>query len=341
MDISTIKELPSTLYIIGNGFDRYHGLETRYQAFALFLKEFYKDIYGLFIKYYALSDLDPDDNNSLRDPLWADFENALAGLDFRSVLDDNSNYAANPSGPDFRDRDWHSFTIKMEGIVDQLTKETGEAFKEFILDVEFPSLKPNIELGLEPNSIFLNFNYTDTLERYYFINKSKILYIHGKANISKGGIILGHGVTPMEPEEETVTVPEGLTEEELEWWLDQQSNQYDYSYDQAKEQIMSYFWDSYKPTQKIIEKNNPFFERLRQVKKIFVLGHSIAIVDQPYFVKIIHSVSTNDVQWIVSYYSDAERDALLNKLTSLGLKVSQIDLIKMTELVRVVPTLFD
>ena len=41
----------------------------------------------MFIQYYGLPDLDADNPDSYYDPLWADFENALAGLDFETVLD--------------------------------------------------------------------------------------------------------------------------------------------------------------------------------------------------------------------------------------------------------------
>lgn len=339
-----------TLYIIGNGFDRYHGLDTRYQSFAIYLKNNYFEIYELFIQYFNLNDLDANDPNSLNDPLWADFENELAGLDFETVLEDNINYLANPSSPDFRDRDWHAYQFEMEAIVDNLTKNMTAAFKEFILAVLFPTAVDNKLIKLESNSLFLNFNYTDTLKKYYGINASRILHIHGNAKNGADKIILGHGVDPSTFKEQEEIPPEGLNEEQLEMWREQKSDSYDYSYESGKSELMSYFNDSHKATQEIIEENKSFFSSLKKVNKVYVLGHSISEVDQPYFKKVINSVNKRcfilrllgckKTKWIVSYYSDAEKDSHLVKLTQMGLKRKQIELVKMEELKPKQPTLF-
>lgn len=329
-----------TLYIIGNGFDRYHRLDTRYQSFALFLKEKYYEIYELFIQYYGLPDLDGEDASSYYDPLWADFENALAGLDFETVLEDNKDYLANPSSPDFRDRDWHAYQFEMEAIVDKLTKEMAKAFKEFILAVSFPDDVDDVLIELERNSIYLTFNYTDTLEKYYGIKLNKILYIHGKAKNSVDKIILGHGVHPSTFEEKEEVPPAGLDEEQMEMWREYQENKHEYSYDAGKSELMSYFKQSYKSTEEIIAQSGSFFTNLKEVKKIIVLGHSLAEVDQPYFRKIIQCLTDKSIPWFVSYYSETERDSHLDKLVSLGLDKTQITMIKMDSLKPKLLTLF-
>jgi hypothetical protein len=90
------------LYIIGNGFDIYHRLDTKYQSFAKYLSKVNNEIYELILTYYGLPDISEnpvsdDDYNS-----WSTFESALADLDYEQVLDDNSDYAANPSSTDFK-----------------------------------------------------------------------------------------------------------------------------------------------------------------------------------------------------------------------------------------------
>jgi Bacteriophage abortive infection AbiH len=333
--------MQNNLYIVGNGFDRYHGLDTRYQSFAFFLKQYYSEVYDLLIQYFPLPDLDPNNGASFSDPLWNDFENALAKLDFETVLDDNSDYLANPSSPDFRDRDWHSFQIEMQGIADILTKKLTQAFREFILKVFFPDSVENKLIRLQSNSVFLNFNYTDTLEKYYFIDREKVLYIHGEAKLKNEKLILGHGVNPKDFKEEKKTPPEGLSDEDMERWEDQMSNDYDFSYDSGKNEIMSYFNRSFKSTREIIEKNVNFFEASKNSNKILVLGHSISEVDQPYFEKIIHTVNNENVPWIVSYYFESEGNSHLNKLKLMGLKQNQIQLVKMEDLRPNTPTLYN
>lgn len=48
------------LYIIGNGFDLYHGLDTKYQTFAKYLAENDSEVYDLLLTYYGLPDISED-----------------------------------------------------------------------------------------------------------------------------------------------------------------------------------------------------------------------------------------------------------------------------------------
>jgi hypothetical protein len=316
--------MTNTLYIIGNGFDLYHGLNTRYQSFALFLKSKYQELYDLLLQYYCLPDLDEHDEASLRDPLWADFENALADLDFQSILHDKADYLANPANDDFRDRDWHAYQFEMEMIVEKLTLDLYNAFKAFILAVEFPCSVDNKLLELKRHSVFLNFNYTHTLEHFYFIKSKRILHIHGNAKIPGEILTLGHGREPSNfKKEEVVKEPEGLSEEEREMWRDEMFGSYDYSYESGRSELMSYFDASFKNTGEIIEEHKPFSE-----------------VDQPYFKKVIQSISDKEITWTVSFYSDHEHDSHLTKLVDIGLKKSQINLVRMETLKLSFPTLF-
>ena len=43
-----------TLYIIGNGFDLFHGLNTSYKSFGFYLKGKHSEIYDYLIEYYGL-----------------------------------------------------------------------------------------------------------------------------------------------------------------------------------------------------------------------------------------------------------------------------------------------
>lgn len=332
--------MAKALYIIGNGFDLYHGLDTRYQSFAFYLQKHHSEIYDLLVEYFGLPDLDPSDENSHKDPLWADFENALANLDFQTVLDDNTTYLANPGSPDFRDREWHAYQIEMEMIVDKLTKALRKAFKEFILAVEFPEPTDHKLLALESGAFFLNFNYTDTLEKYYHIQWKRILYIHGKAILPDENIVLGHSRHPEEFKEDEIKEPEGLSPDELDQWREHMSNQYDFSFESGKQQLMSYFNDSFKSTSEIIEKRKPIFNSLLGTNQVFVLGHSLAPVDQPYFKQVIQSINDNSITWTITYYHNDERESHLNTLRTLGLREDELNLVRMEVLQRVLPSLF-
>lgn len=172
------------LYIIGNGFDLYHGLDTKYQSFAKYMAEKDNEIYDLFLTYYGLPDISEDPITDEEYAAWATFELALADLDYEQVLEDHSDSAANPAADDFRDRDWHTYQVEMEMIIEKLTKKLIAGFNNFILNVKYPSNIEDKKINIVPQSLFLNFNYTETIEKYYNISDKEICYIHKKQKIT-------------------------------------------------------------------------------------------------------------------------------------------------------------
>lgn len=319
-----------TLYIIGNGFDLGHGLETKYQHFALFLKRNNSDLFDLMVKYYYLTDLDEEDQeNSLRDELWGDFENKLAEMDFEELLQDFMDYIESPASENFRDRDNHVFDQQVSAMIDRLTKELYKEFKEFILEVKFQE-EPQGLIRLEGDSAFLSFNYTDTLERYYGVERKHITYIHGRAKTDGERTILGHGIDPEEFTDKRPTPPSGVSEEQLNEWYEEQSSGYDYAYDQGRGTAIGYFRTAHKSTSEIITKNQPFFESIAGVEKIFVLGHSLSEVDLPYFEKVISA--TSKPKWIVSSRDASDQSARIATLVALGVDNDDIAFTTIEEL---------
>lgn len=325
--------MKQTLYIIGNGFDLYHGLDTQYKSFGLFFKHNDSSIYDLFLKYFFLPYDDISGDVINLEPNWASFEEALSDLDTETLLDDMKNYLPDYSSDDFRDRDRYAMQIEMEEFVDKMTVGLNEVFKEFILNIDYPISIEDKEIRIEANSLFLNFNYTNSIERYYHINPNHILYIHNKAESDESKIILGHGVNPKEFEPKEEIPPEGLSEEALEDWKQEIADKYDYSYDLGEKELHTYFVNSFKNTSQIINENNAFFEfHLGDIKKVIVLGHSLSNIDKPYFEKVIDSIPDKNIEWIVSYHSSEESITHLESLKSLGIKEKQIKLIRIDEL---------
>ncbi|GGW65502.1 bacteriophage abortive infection AbiH family protein [Vreelandella hamiltonii] len=322
----------SKLYVIGNGFDLYHNLNTRYSTFGVYLKENYTDIYGQLVEYFGLPDLDDKGECEYNYTLWADFEGSLSLLDQEVVLDAHSNSIANLGSPGFRDRDWGAFAIDIESVVNNLTLVLFKAFSEFIRDIDFPSLYHDLKLNLDKNAIYINFNYTDTLERYYGISRDNILYIHGKANELNENLILGHGVDPNNFNSEGLKQPEGLSGEESEIWIEQMADSYDHSFELGKDALFQYFLRSYKNTKEIIELNASLFDSLTHIREIIILGHSLSKIDLPYMKKISVNL-TSSVIWSVSYYGNNEKERHKRTLTGLGVESDKIRQFKLYDLI--------
>lgn len=321
---------PTTLYIIGNGFDLHHKLDTWYSTFGLFLKDKHSEIYDYFIKYFGFSDLYEDDAESLKDQLWSHFEANLAKLDIDEVLDEHAEFSANPGSDDFSDGDWDTIAIYVSQIKDDLTIKMLDLFKQFILKVEYLDESSLDILNISSDAIFFNFNYSKSLEYYYKISQSKILYIHNRAE-SDDRLILGHGLDPKNFQRKEEKPPEGLTEEELDQWRESQSDAFDYSIERGRDELIDYFTKSFKATSKLIKKNRLFFKSLKMIDKVFVLGHSLADVDKEYFDEIIKSID-GKVVWIVSYYKPTEKEKRRARFNEFGVKNRQIILVQMNDL---------
>ncbi|WP_422005277.1 bacteriophage abortive infection AbiH family protein [Roseivirga pacifica] len=318
----------ATLYIIGNGFDLYHRLKTGYHHFGLYLQANNPEIFGLFESYFGF----PAFEEGEWPEEWNYFERGLANLEFEEVLEAYSDYIGDPGAPDFRDRDWHTYDYILSDLVENLTTRLLESFKAFLQAVEFPILNSDLALKLDKKSLFFNFNYTDTLERYYGLDPYQIKYIHGKA-LSDDKLVLGHGIDPKQFVEEDQKPPEGLTEEELGQWYDQMNDNYNYSYESGKSSLKSYYEKSQKKTADIIKENKEYWASLKGIQRVIVLGHSLSDVDLPYFQVIIGAIDSESTEWVVSYHSDSDKEKHLNTLINLGIMKEQIKLMKMTQLV--------
>jgi hypothetical protein len=219
----------------------------------------------------------------------------------------------------------------MELIIEKLTKRLISVFNSFILETKYPSSIDDRKLKIIPESQFLNFNYTSTLEQYYEVDNNRVCYIHEKSVESDCKIILGHGTDPSNFEVKDPEPPEGLSDEELYEWRENMSDQYDFSYQSAKDEILSYYTKAFKNALSIIDKNTKFFESLTEVENIYVLGHSISSIDIKYF-EAVSKHAINGAKWHVTYYSDYEKQRHLAALTEIGIKSENLIQLKMNEL---------
>ena len=221
----------------------------------------------------------------------------------------------------------------MELIIKDLTTTLINDFNTFILEVEYESIPDDTLIKLEDDSHFLNFNYTETLQESYGIPEERITYIHNRADADNCMLILGHGTDPSSFIEKEEEPPQGLSEEEFYEWREQKADEYDYSYESAKQEILSYYTKAFKNTASIIENNIDFFANLTEVEKVIVLGHSISEVDLKYF-EVLKAKLNENVIWSVSYYSELEKQMHNETLLHLGINDTNIIQIEITDLKR-------
>ena len=154
-----------TLYIIGNGFDLHHGLDTSYKNFrdnvvlkTPNLRKLLLDLYGDAIN---------------EDMWWSDFEAKLSDIDYNHLLNSDNGVAMGG--------------MKVQNF---LTGQLPPLFGKWIKSIKLKNA-PEKQLDIDKDALFFTFNYSLVLEKIYKVNKDNIWHIHNSIEeVDK--IIVGH-----------------------------------------------------------------------------------------------------------------------------------------------------
>lgn len=271
-----VKE-STTLYIIGNGFDLHHGIKSKYSDFAAYLKIADPVVHGMVETYFSF------------EGFWNNFEENLANFDIDMAIDDASAFLMGYGSEDWSDSGHHDYQYELNRIVESVSSKLQEHFSDWVMQIQIPSkVSCNSQLlPLDLNARYLNFNYTPTLQQVYGISNDQILHIHGNRNIQSNQLILGHG------------------------WKREKSDSLNHGIDigeadtrviEGNEIVDSYFSKTFKPVADIFLQNQSFFTDLKPIKQIYVLGHSLAEVDSPYFNAIIGNIDKASTRWAISFH---------------------------------------
>lgn len=281
------------IVIIGNGFDKAHGLKTSYNDFKRFLEA----------KYPICVHQIEECINVEKDKLWNDLEDSLAEIDY----DCGSDLAllVSYSSKDWQDRYNHDFQHEISEKL-SFTKNLAKYAKEWINSIEINCNKI-LTSFITTHKRYLSFNYTDTLEVLYNVPEENIFYIHGKAKRDKS-IILGHNAKCypcdlINPEDD-IRIEEGNI-------------------------ILSNAQKSLKkPSERIVNTNKRYFESLTNIKNVYILGHSLSEIDDIYFTNLAKYIPQNS-KWFISYYSNddsqnidifAEKNKLIGKIKKIEIE---------------------
>jgi len=164
-----------SLFIAGNGFDTQHCVQFKtesgkliknsYRDFAKFFEEENKEIFDLFDEQLFRTNIENSEKYQGWDNL--ERENLNKALESESDLD-NPNDPINIFYKNFKK--WIenlNSNMSIDNFIDNKDKkEEFEGLKEIISDKEM---------------YFINFNYTDTLNKIYGVDKGKICHIHGNS----------------------------------------------------------------------------------------------------------------------------------------------------------------
>lgn len=285
--------------MIGNGFDLHHGIPSHLWRFKRFVEDEDRGLSRLIDRYLPIEDD------------WSDLEKALADLDVHLVIDDLEHFASPYGADDWSDAAHHDFQYEVSNVVENLSITLRKVFGRWIRLL--PAVGEFAGVGrlrvVDPDGLFLNFNYTPTLQMSYGVVDQHILHIHGRSSQPDADLILGHarnlgGVASLNALVDITNVDTRLFE--------------------ANQVLDQYFSATSKPARRLIAENQWFFEHLMCVQEVYVLGHSLSDVDTPYIRELLKARTVTNAKWTIACHDVDDYDRLPSRLTALGVKPTNI-----------------
>lgn len=317
------------LYIIGNGFDKHHWIDSGFDDFGRWLEENHASLFYQLVSIYSISD----------EKEWQQFEHILGELNVtdqvEGIMEDRRpNWMSLPDDDrSFNNakRDYEDAPEVARYTFEELFEKVRYTFVEWINQLNEPERKQMITM--EKNSTFVTFNYTDTLESLYKIAANQIIYIHGCAKRGEK-LELGHGKTVEDIQSEYYSqIPEDVdSPEQIEHFY---ANANDWVEEDTYMEIIQRLADQRKPVEDLIGKlNKLLLDNMTDIVHIHIYGFSFSDIDMPYIATIANHINRNRVMWEVTYYADDEAMRFCSQLESLGIPKENILLTTLKDLNR-------
>ena len=243
----------NTLYIIGNGFDLFHGLLSKYIDFYNWLNKQDKK-HEEFVRFLEEIFPYPGDIGKL---LWSNFEEALGRYDLQHIENMFSlRIEENAQNGDSQENAMLSFLM--------VTDKIRMYLKEWVMSLEQAKVQRVFELS--PECTYLSFNYTLLLENIYKIPYDHVLHIHRSVSDPKP-LIIGHNNS----------FPVDIFDE-----VDEKESKLKKIADVINSIDKNVFSQIYA--------NQAFFQSLNKVNNVVVIGHSMAGIDMQYYYEIFKHI---------------------------------------------------
>ncbi|MBR1390425.1 MAG: bacteriophage abortive infection AbiH family protein [Lachnospiraceae bacterium] len=257
--------------IIGNGFDRWQNLPTSYEEFR---KYYYKHIdeivRDLGFQTYGSKDSktitpvelvygDAFHPSSLKDEFFWSFETSMALIDDQNL---NLYFGKTDQG-----------VYQLQETVEQASIILQKAFSDWVTSIKIDTLDSGFKF--DETCYFINFNYTDTLEKRFGVDQTVDYHIHGEASDPET-LIFGHATHP------EMAFPELMEQRFIRRVGGGKSKRLRGLY-----LIESALYDTDKHVQDNIDDLCEFMTldgvHIEDIENIYVLGHSFGEPDFEYF----------------------------------------------------------
>ncbi len=321
------------LYIIGNGFDLEHGLETKYSQFKKYLinkhPNYYQEYDGLLESKIGnhgeivfdmdelvgaiisvIDHIDSEFANQKDYPEWNKLEEHVGTKYAYTILDHNEFFLnkndwgnMNDSYDKVRISSYNNNEILSGDLEAAYTSFKGlfdDWVRDYCANISFDCVG-KIDTPSFKDSVFLNFNYTSTLEDVYGVDRNNICYVHGYAKDYNSEIFFGHGEKNVRFELSDV-------------------------YLGAENSFEDILKKMRKDTEKAFRNNTDFFNRLGSIEEIYSFGFSFSDVDMEYIDAIRSRVNVEKVIWYFNKHDYIEKRESIKRIADMGFKVAKTEI---------------
>ena len=287
------------LYIIGNGFDSHHRLNTKYYHYFRFIRKRYPDVVHEMnaSKFFSGLEFVEEGDYSFEDEekIWSDLEKNLEYA-YEDRFEEAVDYA-----PDSMDEhpDLGAVMYQVNEGLSPFFKFTGDLLIEWIKSIDVSKCLKDDNLNLSAKGFYLTFNYTNTLQSVYGIPETNVLHIHGSL---KESLINGEPLQFGNPEASAERLKNRL------------ENKYaDNPWGSWITDAIPAIVDLCKALRKNLKQNYESLKRFIRNKKIdevVVMGHSFMGVDKPYYDDILVP-ALEKCKWTFYVYNDDDKQSVL------------------------------
>ena len=242
--------------------------------------------------------------------LWSEFEKFIGSPNSTEMLEQSTSATEGMPTTGIR---YHMDLYWKEqfGFVERLQSYV----KEWIESVDTSSVICKRASILNSKDFFFNFNYTDVLEKVYGVEN--VLHIHGGvASVCDIPPIMGH--CNMED-----------IQKHRQWAMEADA-EFAEAEASIQDAVANYLEAIHKDTSKQMIINREFFNNLKAVEQVVVIGWSAGDVDIPYLRELIKSVRL-DAKWTVYWYNDDAYNSLKAAFDKEAIDESDIKYIQSDE----------
>lgn len=228
-------------------------------------------------------------NRAVDYDLWSEFERFMGNPNTTEMLERSISVTENMPTMGIRflmDQYWK----KQFGFINKLQ----DYVREWIESIDTSHVACQKKSLTGSRDLFLNFNYTDILEKIYGIEN--VLHIHGGVKaVCDIPPIMGHC------NKQDIQKHRQWSKEAAEEFAEAEAS--------IQSAVADYLETIYKDTQEQIKFHRKFFDKLREVNCVVIIGWSAGDADIPYLKEINKCVCPN-TKWIAYWYDNTALNSL-------------------------------